>query len=171
LLAVGERVEGAAASRRMDYRSVPGGMLVQDRDTLASDPSTWEHRAGPVPTAAQLDAAGVLETLCKFVCSNAVVVGGAEDGKGVRLFGIGSGQVDRVSACRLALEKAGSLARGAIAVGDAFFPFADGPRVLVDAGAAMIVHPGGSKRDQETFDLCAERGVCCMTTGIRHFRH
>lgn len=170
LLAVGQRTDAAGASRKLEYRSVPGGMLVQERDTLAADPGTWEHRAGPSPTGAQLEAAAALETLCKFVGSNAVVIGGP-DGSGVRLMGIGSGQVDRVSACRLAAEKAGRGAAGAIAVGDAFFPFRDGPAVLIDAGVRMIVHPGGSKRDQETFDLCAERAVTCMTTGVRHFRH
>ncbi len=175
LLAVGEPapVATAPAARKLECRSVPGGMLMQERDTLASDPGTWEHRAGPKPTAEHLAAAAVLETLCKFVSSNAVVIGGSDGPSpaGVRLFGLGSGQVDRVSACRLAVEKAGTKARGAIAVGDAFFPFSDGPQVLVDAGVKLIVHPGGSKRDQETFDLCEAKGVTCMTTGIRHFRH
>ncbi len=170
LLAVGQRTDAASASRKLEYRSVPGGMLVQERDTLASDPGTWEHRAGPKPTGVQLDAAAVLETLCKFVGSNAVVIGGP-DAAGVRLMGIGSGQVDRVSACRLAVEKAGKNATSAIAVGDAFFPFSDGPKVLIDAGVRMIVHPGGSKRDQETFDVCEAQGVTCLTTGVRHFRH
>jgi phosphoribosylaminoimidazolecarboxamide formyltransferase/IMP cyclohydrolase len=79
--------------------------------------------------------------------------------------------VDRVSACRLAVEKAGARVRGAVALGDAFFPFPDGPKILIDAGVACIVHPGGSKRDQETFDLCKSRGVTCLTTGVRHFKH
>jgi phosphoribosylaminoimidazolecarboxamide formyltransferase/IMP cyclohydrolase len=174
LLAVGERQPSAA--RKVDYRSIPGGMLVQDRDTgkggagSAAAGASWEHKAGPAPSSEQLRAAGVLEALCRFVTSNAIVVGGMEKG-GVRLFGVGSGQVDRVSACRLAAGKAGALAKGAVACGDAFFPFPDGPKVLIDAGVTMIVHPGGSKRDQETFDLCAQHGVTCMTTGVRHFRH
>jgi phosphoribosylaminoimidazolecarboxamide formyltransferase/IMP cyclohydrolase len=117
----------------------------------------------------------VLEVLCKFVTSNAVVIGGPDSASSgrpvVRLFGIGSGQVDRVSACRLAVEKSASRATGAIAVGDAFFPFSDGPAALIGAGVTMIVHPGGSKRDQETFDLCEARGVTCLTTSLRHFRH
>lgn len=168
LLAVGDRPPSAA--RKLDYRSIPGGMLVQDRDNRVTDPGLWEHKAGPKPTDKQIEAALTLETLCRWVTSNAIVVGGI-DGDGVRLFGVGSGQVDRVSACRLAIEKAGQHAKGAIAVGDAFFPFPDGPKTLIDAGVKMLVHPGGSKRDQETFDLCNERGVTCMTTGTRHFRH
>jgi phosphoribosylaminoimidazolecarboxamide formyltransferase/IMP cyclohydrolase len=58
-----------------------------------------------------------------------------------------------------------------VAFSDAFFPFPDGPQVLMDAGVACIVHPGGSKRDDDTFKLCEERGVTCLTTGVRHFRH
>ncbi len=168
LLAVGDRSPSTA--RKLDYRSVPGGMLVQDRDIRSTDPALWTHAAGPKPTPAQIEAALILETLCKSVTSNAIVVGG-HDGASVRLFGVGSGQVDRVSACRLAIEKAGTHADNAIAVGDAFFPFPDGPKVLIDAGVKMLVHPGGSKRDEETFALCADRGVTCMVTGVRHFRH
>jgi phosphoribosylaminoimidazolecarboxamide formyltransferase/IMP cyclohydrolase len=87
------------------------------------------------------------------------------------LHGAGGGQVDRVTACKIAIAKSGERAKGAIAVGDAFFPFSDGPQLLLDAGVSMIVHPGGSKRDQDTFDLCNTKKVTCMTTGVRHFKH
>jgi phosphoribosylaminoimidazolecarboxamide formyltransferase/IMP cyclohydrolase len=179
LLEVGDRMPSSA--RKLEYRSVPGGMLVQDRDTRLPDPATWQLQAGPTPSSARLAQAAALEVLCRFVSSNAIVVGGLDPldssarGSGaVRLFGIGSGQVDRVSACRLAVAKAGELCRageGAICLSDAFFPFPDGPEVLANAGVTMIVHPGGSKRDQETIDLCRARGITCMTTGMRHFRH
>ena len=85
--------------------------------------------------------------------------------------------MDRVAACRIAAEKAGDLttlrASGSpiIAASDAFFPFADGPTILADAGVTCIVQPGGSKRDEETFALCEERGITCLLTGVRHFRH
>lgn len=175
LLAVGSR--SPSPSRSIEYRSIPGGMLVQDRDTSAisgGEASAWTHAAGPAPSPDQLMVASVLESLCRFVTSNAVVVGGNDPAGGehcVRLFGVGSGQVDRVSACRLALTKAGSMASGATAVGDAFFPFSDGPQTLIDAGVTTLVHPGGSKRDADTFELCNARGVTCLTTGTRHFRH
>jgi phosphoribosylaminoimidazolecarboxamide formyltransferase/IMP cyclohydrolase len=74
----------------------------------------------------------------------------------------------------MAIEKAGARIRdGAptVAASDAFFPFPDGPELLVDAGVACIVHPGGSKRDQETIDVCLKHGVTCLLTGVRHFRH
>ena len=112
-------------------------------------------------------------TVCKHLTSNAVAIGGAEVSRPrfARLFGAGAGQMDRMTSCRIAVEKAGDLAQGAIACSDAFFPFKDGPEILINAGVTMLVHPGGSKRDEETFALCAERGVTCMLTGVRHFRH
>ena len=91
------------------------------------------------------------------------------------LLGAGAGQMDRVASCRIAIEKAGDrlAVDGApiIAASDAFFPFPDGPERLIDAGVRCIVHPGGAKRDEETFALCEERGVTCLLTGTRHFRH
>ncbi|MFG0305326.1 MAG: bifunctional phosphoribosylaminoimidazolecarboxamide formyltransferase/IMP cyclohydrolase [Phycisphaerales bacterium JB040] len=153
-----------------EVRWLPGGALVQDRDDAPPTPDAWEHRAGPEPTPEQLRQAGVLECIGRALSSNAVCLGGP-DASGVRLFGAGAGQMDRVASCRLAIEKAGERARGAIAYSDAFFPFDDGPTLLADAGVSMIVHPGGSRRDQDTFDLCEARSVTCLTTGVRHFRH
>jgi phosphoribosylaminoimidazolecarboxamide formyltransferase/IMP cyclohydrolase len=145
----------------------------------AIDPAKFVHAAGPAPDAAMLADAGVLFTVAKHLKSNAVCIGA--DGM---LFGAGAGQMDRVASCRNAVEKArgkmagsgaGTGARGAgfaaVAASDAFFPFADGPTLLADAGVTCIVHPGGSKRDQDTFDLCNARGVTCLLTGTRHFRH
>ena len=169
LLEVGTR--SGSAAKQIEYKSVPGGMLAQDRDLTVPAPGTWTHAAGPAATQDQLRAAAFLEVVVRALTSNAVVIGGAVDGGAVRIFGGGAGQVDRLTSCRIAVQKAGELARGAVAAGDAFFPFNDGPRVLIDAGVKFILHPGGSKRDQETFDLCDERGVTCMTTGLRHFRH
>jgi phosphoribosylaminoimidazolecarboxamide formyltransferase/IMP cyclohydrolase len=83
--------------------------------------------------------------------------------------------MDRVASCRNAVEKASArIPEGsgiAVAASDAFFPFDDGPRLLIDAGVKCIVHPGGSKRDEDTFKLCEERGVTCLVTGARRFRH
>lgn len=177
LLAVGDHP--ASVARKLEYRSVPGGMVVQDRDVAPSEPSRWEKKAGPDAPPELHAAAVAMETLVKYVSSNAIVIGGidpaaapgADASPCIRLFGVGSGQVDRVSACRLAAAKAGEHARGGVAAGDAFFPFPDGPAVLIEAGVKLIVHPGGSKRDQETIDLCQQRGVTCMVTGMRHFRH
>lgn len=158
------------ARSHIDFRFLPGGMLAQDSDRVVPDPSSWEHNAGPIPDPEQLAVASFLQMVGRALSSNAVCVGGWDE-HCVRLFGAGAGQMDRVASCRIAADKASELARGAIAFSDAFFPFSDGPKVLIEAGVKMIVHPGGSKRDQDTFDLCAEHNVTCMTTGIRHFRH
>ena len=154
----------------MQMRTIPGGMLVQERDTALADVGSWTHAAGPKMDDAKMRAAGAVWLMCKHLASNAIVIGGA-DGSGVRMFGAGAGQMDRVGACRVAAGKAGERSRGAIAASDAFFPFPDGPEVLIESGVSVIVQPGGSKRDSETFDLCDKHGVTCLTTGVRHFRH
>ena len=170
LLAVGDRAGSTA--RKLDSRSIPGGLLLQDRDTRLAAPAKWVHAAGPAPDKALLADAAIAWTIVKHLKSNAVAIAGRDaDAGAVRLFGMGAGLVDRVTAAQLAAEKAGSRARGAIAVSDAFFPFPDGPERLIDAGVRCLVHPGGSKRDAETFDLCENRRVTCLTTGVRHFRH
>ena len=87
------------------------------------------------------------------------------------LLGAGAGQMDRPSAARLAVGKAGERAKGAVAASDAFFPFPDGPELLLDAGVTAIIHPGGSLKDQETIDLADRRGAAVVLTGQRHFKH
>jgi len=101
------------------------------------------------------------------VKSNAILL--ARDGASV---GIGMGQVNRVDSCRLAVERAGAeRARGAVAASDAFFPFADGPGILIEAGVRAIVQPGGSMRDAETIAAAQAAGVTMYFTGARHFAH
>ncbi|MBL8745546.1 MAG: bifunctional phosphoribosylaminoimidazolecarboxamide formyltransferase/IMP cyclohydrolase, partial [Phycisphaerae bacterium] len=165
----------APDQRSLTYKSIPGGALVQSADNAPCDPARWRHAAGPAPASATphaRSAAAAIWLVAKHLSSNAIAIGGPDpSGAGVRLFGAGAGQMDRLAACRIALEKAGPLAEGAIAASDAFFPFPDGPELLIRAGIAILIHPGGSKRDQETFDLCNKHGVTCLVTGIRHFRH
>ncbi len=166
ILAVGDQVPWI----NRETKFIPGGLLVQDRDLVTPIHDQWTYQAGPKPTNEQLDATAMLETVCRSLSSNAVLLGGI-DNQSVRLFGAGAGQMDRVASCLGAVRKAGDLVKGSIALSDAFFPFPDGPQILIDAGVSMIVHPGGSKRDSETFELCDQHNVTCMTTGIRHFRH
>jgi len=167
---------------RLALRTIPGGLLLQERDVLPPQPSTWKHAAGPAPNADTLHAAAILECAVASMASNAVALGCIEGTNSTnapctRLLGAGLGQVDRVSACRLAIEKARQfspdlLAMGkAIATSDAFFPFPDGPALLIDAGVKVIVHPGGSKRDDETLALCNKHNVTCLLTGTRRFKH
>ncbi len=173
LLATGPLVSSTTEpSLRLQF--IPGGVLAQEHDRRAALPEEFAHRAGPSPTPEIIHLAHFLEAVGRSLTSNAVAIGGVSPERGnhtCRLFGAGAGQMDRVAACKIASRKARKLAHGAMAYSDAFFPFPDGPRVLIRAGVSTIVHPGGSKRDQETFDLCQEKGVTCLTTGIRHFRH
>ena len=104
--------------------------------------------------------------VCKHVKSNAIVVAADQ-----MLLGAGAGQMDRPSAARLAVAKAGPRAQGAVAASDAFFPFPDGPEILLDAGVTAIIHPGGSLKDQATIDLIDRRGAALVLTGQRHFKH
>ncbi|HBU42373.1 MAG TPA: bifunctional phosphoribosylaminoimidazolecarboxamide formyltransferase/inosine monophosphate cyclohydrolase, partial [Microbacterium sp.] len=154
-------------------RLLPGGALVQTPDALSPDANAWQLAAGEEPGTEHRRIAHVVEAIGQALSSNAIALGGLDpDRPGcVRLFGAGAGQMDRLTSCRLACEKAGELARGSTAASDAFFPFDDGPRILADAGVKVIVHPGGSKRDEDTFKLCNERGIACLLTGLRHFRH
>jgi phosphoribosylaminoimidazolecarboxamide formyltransferase/IMP cyclohydrolase len=158
--------------RSLELRTIAGGALVQSKDTLTTPAHSLQHAAGPNANSEQLQLASFLEVVGRALLSNAVVLGGkAPEGDGLRIFGAGAGQMDRVASCKIAISKAGEHARGATAYSDAFFPFADGPTLLVDAGVTMIVHPGGSKRDSDTFALCNDKQVTCLLTGMRHFRH
>jgi phosphoribosylaminoimidazolecarboxamide formyltransferase/IMP cyclohydrolase len=175
LLRVGDVSHQPARTNKhhgLEFKSMPGGVLVQEQDTCFTKESDLKLMAGPAPSRDQLTCARFLECVGRSLLSNAIVVGGPGEAAGsLHMYGAGAGQMDRVTSCRIAVEKAGDLARGAVAYSDAFFPFADGPEVLVRAGVKVIVHPGGSKRDEDTFSLCARAGVTCLTTGTRHFRH
>ncbi|MCH2148433.1 MAG: bifunctional phosphoribosylaminoimidazolecarboxamide formyltransferase/IMP cyclohydrolase [Phycisphaerales bacterium] len=160
---------GDVTPQSLMARTIPGGLLVQEPDAGLPDPARWTHAAGPAPDDALLDDARLLWVACKHLSSNAIAVGG--DGM---LCGAGTGQVDRVGACTLAIQRAGDLLNDRtriIAASDAFFPFDDGPTILADAGVTCIVQPGGSKRDEDTVQLCNDRGITLLMTGVRHFRH
>jgi phosphoribosylaminoimidazolecarboxamide formyltransferase/IMP cyclohydrolase len=103
---------------------------------------------------------------CRSVKSNAILL--AKDGAAV---GVGMGQVNRVDSARLSVERAGARAAGSVAASDAFFPFADGLQVLLDAGIRAVVQPGGSVRDEEVFEAARTAGVTMYVTGTRHFFH
>lgn len=151
-----------------EFRSIPGGLLVQEPDTTVPGVQHWRHAAGPLLDESLARDAVLAVTAVKHLKSNAISIA-----QGGMLLGAGCGCVDRVTACNIAIEKSsGRISPGkAVAASDAFFPFADGPEKLIDAGVSCIVHPGGSKRDQDTIDLCNERKVTLLVTGVRHFRH
>ena len=145
-------------------------MLVQQRDAVDMSANAWQHVAGPAPDEATTETLVVAWCGAKHVKSNAIVI--ARNGA---LVGAGAGQMDRVESCKIAVAKSNARGQnrtaGAVAASDAFFPFRDGPDVLIAAGVVAIVQPGGSKRDDETIAACNEAGVALLLTGRRHFRH
>ncbi|RKT36253.1 phosphoribosylaminoimidazolecarboxamide formyltransferase/IMP cyclohydrolase [Microbacterium sp. AG1240] len=155
---------------RLDVRLVSGGLLLQDADRFPDDIESvakdWQLVSGEQPGEAEMQNLIFAWKSCRAVKSNAIVLA-----KGSATVGIGMGQVNRVDSCRLAVERAGDRAAGSVAASDAFFPFADGPQVLLDAGVSAIVQPGGSVRDEEVIDAARAAGVTMFFTGERHFFH
>ncbi|WP_426976424.1 bifunctional phosphoribosylaminoimidazolecarboxamide formyltransferase/IMP cyclohydrolase [Pseudarthrobacter sp. O4] len=180
-----------------EIRQVSGGVLVQmsDRvDAEGDNPANWTLAAGEAADAATLADLAFAWTACRAAKSNAILL--AADGAAV---GIGMGQVNRLDSCKLAVERANSLgvtvtsdvdaaggaagasnadasgaperARGAVAASDAFFPFADGLQILIDAGVRAVVQPGGSVRDEEVIAAANAAGITMYFTGARHFFH
>ena len=152
-----------------EFRLISGGLLVQEPDRIdaaGDDPAAWELKAGTAVDEAGLADLAFAWRAVRAVKSNAILL--AHDQASV---GVGMGQVNRVDSCRLAVERAGVRAGGSVAASDAFFPFADGAQILLDAGIAAIVEPGGSIRDDETVAACEAAGVALYFTGTRHFAH
>jgi phosphoribosylaminoimidazolecarboxamide formyltransferase / IMP cyclohydrolase len=152
-----------------ELRPISGGLLLQTKDRLdapGDDPSTWTLATGEPLDAAGLDDLVFAWRAVRAVKSNAILL--AHDRATV---GVGMGQVNRVDSARLAVARAGKRAVGAVAASDAFFPFADGLQVLLDAGVKAVVQPGGSVRDQEVVAAAAAAGVALYLTGTRHFAH
>jgi phosphoribosylaminoimidazolecarboxamide formyltransferase/IMP cyclohydrolase len=150
------------------FKRVLGGLLVQDPDSDIEDREGWEVACG-APDERQWGDLVFAWRVCKHVASNAIVLV-----KDLQTIGIGAGQMSRVDAVRIALEKAASFGHdpaGAALASDAFFPFADGPQLALDAGIGAIVQPGGSRRDADVADAVARAGAAMVLTGRRHFRH
>ncbi|MCX5045593.1 bifunctional phosphoribosylaminoimidazolecarboxamide formyltransferase/IMP cyclohydrolase [Aldersonia sp. NBC_00410] len=152
-----------------ELRPISGGVLLQQRDEIhaaGDDPANWTLAAGEAADAATLTDLEFAWRACRAVKSNAILL--AHEGASV---GVGMGQVNRVDAVHLAVQRAGDRAKGSVAASDAFFPFPDGPQGLIAAGIRAIVQPGGSVRDQETIDAAKAAGVTLYLTGSRHFAH
>ena len=142
---------------------------MQERDAIdapGDDPSTWTLATGAAADEATLADLSFAWRTCRAVKSNAIVI--AADGATV---GVGMGQVNRVDAARLAVERGGDRVRGAVAASDAFFPFPDGLQTLTGAGVRAVVHPGGSVRDDEVTAAATAAGISLYLTGARHFAH
>jgi phosphoribosylaminoimidazolecarboxamide formyltransferase/IMP cyclohydrolase len=157
-----------------DVKRVLGGLLIQDRDGDPEPREIMEVVTKAEPTDSQWDDMCFAWTVSRRVRSNAIVI--AKDGA---TLGIGAGQMSRVDSVRLAVEKcraaygekADALLAGSAVASDAFFPFADGPELALEAGSTAVIQPGGSKRDGEVIETCDARGVAMVFTKHRHFRH
>ncbi|MCO5177050.1 MAG: bifunctional phosphoribosylaminoimidazolecarboxamide formyltransferase/IMP cyclohydrolase [Thermomicrobiales bacterium] len=149
-----------------EYRSLPGGLLVQETDSVAPDTNDWRCVTSRQPSAEELETLAFAWRAVKWVKSNAIAL--AQPGV---IVGVGAGQPNRVESVRIAAKVAGDRAQGSVLASDAFFPFADGVEAAADVGVTAIVQPGGSVRDDETIAVAEARGMTMMLTGRRHFRH
>ncbi len=162
-----------ATPTAVETRPVSGGLLVQHVDHVdavieggGDDPTSWTLATGEPASAEVLADLSFAWKACRAAKSNAILL--AKNGGSV---GVGMGQVNRVDSCKLAVERAGERAAGSVAASDAFFPFEDGPQILISAGVTAIVQPGGSVRDELTIEAAKAAGVTMYFTGTRHFFH
>ncbi|MFU8849210.1 MAG: bifunctional phosphoribosylaminoimidazolecarboxamide formyltransferase/IMP cyclohydrolase [Opitutales bacterium] len=152
-----------------EVRSVVGGLLMQDRDTMPDRPSDWKVVSKRQPTPEEMRAMVFGWNVVKHVKSNAIVYAGCE-----HTLGVGAGQMSRVDSSKIAVWKAGEAGlslKGSVVCSDAFFPFADGLIAAAEAGAVAAIQPGGSVRDEEVIAAADERDMAMIFTGKRHFKH
>lgn len=156
------------AREPLEIRQISGGILAQTPDVFADEriSASWQLVTGEPADEATVRDLEFAWKACRAVKSNAITL--ANDGAAT---GVGMGQVNRVDSCRLAVERAGERAAGSVAASDAFFPFADGLQVLIDAGVRAVVQPGGSIRDEEVIEAATKAGITMYFTGERHFFH
>ena len=164
LLEVGAQGAQRPEPGGLEFRSISGGVLVQERD--ASTEREFEEVTSRAPTAGESEDLILAWEICRNVISNAIVF--VREG---RLVGVGAGQMSRVDAVEMAARKAGVRARGAVMASDAFFPFADGVEAAAEAGVTAVVQPGGSRRDAEVIAACDAADVAMVFAGHRHFKH
>ncbi len=153
-------------SASFEYRSIEGGMLVQQADHRADEYGDWRVVTKTQPTDQQIADLRFAWTIVRYVKSNAIVL--CKDGA---LCGAGAGQMSRVDSVEIAIRKAGERVAGCVLASDAFFPFPDSIVAGAAAGVNAIVQPGGSKGDEKVIAACNEHGLPMLFTGRRHFRH
>ena len=160
----------------LTYKTVAGGLLVQSRDNAVVDDMTFKTVTKRAPTDAEMHDLKFAFRVAKHVKSNTIIYA-----KDLATVGIGAGQMSRVDSARIAVRKAQDaatelklaepLTRGSVVASDAFFPFADGLLVAIEAGATAVIQPGGSLRDNEVIQAADDAGIAMVFTGIRHFKH
>lgn len=160
------QVPGRADGRHLEIRSVLNGLLAQETDL--GDPSGTQYQVVTQrqPSELELDALRYAWKCAQSVKSNAIVLA-----QGTATVGIGGGLPSRIDSVRLAVEKAGTRAMGAVLASDAFFPFPDGVEAAAAAGVTAVIQPGGSIRDPQVIEAADKHGLAMIFTGVRHFRH
>lgn len=154
---------------KKQFRSLLNGVLVQDRDLNVETSADLKTVTDKAPTEQEVDDMLFANKIVKNSKSNAIVLA-----KGKQLLASGIGQTSRVDALKQAIEKANAFGfdlKGAVMASDAFFPFSDCVEIAHNEGITAVIQPGGSVRDQLSFDYCNEHGIAMVTTGIRHFKH
>jgi phosphoribosylaminoimidazolecarboxamide formyltransferase/IMP cyclohydrolase len=161
--------------REVEAKAVIGGELVQTHDVVSETRAEMRVASAREPTEAEWRNMLFAWRVCRHVRSNAIVIAAGDGTAASATVGIGAGQMSRVDAVRIAVEKAQAAQPerlpGAVLASDAFFPFADGPQLAIDAGVAAIIQPGGSVRDADVVAAVDAAGVAMVATGRRHFRH
>ncbi|MGH2834269.1 MAG: bifunctional phosphoribosylaminoimidazolecarboxamide formyltransferase/IMP cyclohydrolase, partial [Solirubrobacteraceae bacterium] len=159
-----------APSREVEGKPVIGGQLVQTRDVISETREQMQTMSKRQPSEQEWRDMLFAWVVCRHVRSNAIVL--AKDGATI---GIGAGQMSRVDASRIAVQKAQKflpqLLAGSALASDAFFPFPDAPQIGIDAGVTAVIQPGGSMRDELTVEVIDAAGASMIATGVRHFRH
>jgi phosphoribosylaminoimidazolecarboxamide formyltransferase/IMP cyclohydrolase len=157
-------------SHEVEGKPVIGGQLVQTRDVVSETREQMRVMTEKAPQEEQWNDLLFAWKVCRHVRSNAIVIAVAG-----ATIGIGAGQMSRVDAVRIAIEKAQAAQperlAGAVLASDAYFPFADGPQLAIDAGVTAIIQPGGSMRDEDVVAAADAAGIAMVATGVRHFRH
>jgi len=153
----------------IERRPISGGLLIQQSDLVdapGDDAAHWSQVSGGEISPELLNDLQFAWRAVRAVKSNAILL--ASNGASV---GVGMGQVNRVDSARLAVTRAGERSQGSVAASDAFFPFADGLQILIDAGVVAVVQPGGSVRDEEVIAAAKAASIAMFFTGVRHFSH
>ena len=152
-----------------ELRPISGGLLIQESDAInasGDDSANWQQvSGGEISSQVKSDLEFAWRSV-RSVKSNAILL--AKAGASV---GVGMGQVNRVDSARLAVARAGERSKNSVAASDAFFPFADGLQILLDAGVTAVVAPGGSVRDAEVIEAAKAANIAMFFTGVRHFSH
>jgi phosphoribosylaminoimidazolecarboxamide formyltransferase / IMP cyclohydrolase len=151
---------------KLEIHDTAFGVLVQTKDTMSDDLKNSRVATKRAPTSDEMKDLDFAMKVCKHTKSNTIIVA-----KSLQLIGVGAGQMSRVDSAKIAIMKSNLPTKGAVGASDAFFPFADGLKVLLDAGITAVVQPGGSIRDEEVIKAADDAGIAMVFTGIRHFKH